>query len=157
MPTVKLDLKDFLLNDGSVDYGKLVRVWRKEVLQWHNTAAIVDLYNEEIEEEDSLPAISVRWWQRMEKENRVPVDKKRRWLIATILNISPLYLGLDLPKPLVEQPDEIKISAPANAVTLDSIGYANRLNEIWSSPYSSSISEEVRVIVRSWGSERCCG
>jgi hypothetical protein len=37
----------------------------------------------------------------MEKENSFPQDMKRRWVIATLLNISPAYLGLTTLDPLI--------------------------------------------------------
>ena len=50
--------------------------------------------------------ITVRWVQRVEKENKVPVDLKRRWIIATLLSIPPASFGLQaLPAVIPQQPE----------------------------------------------------
>ncbi|MBE3560098.1 MAG: hypothetical protein IMW89_12860 [Ktedonobacteraceae bacterium] len=47
-----------------------------------------------IEREESRQ-ITANWIYMMENQNMVPVDKKRRWLLARILDIPPLLLGLE--------------------------------------------------------------
>jgi hypothetical protein len=86
---VEVDLNAFKTANGEVDDDKLLRYWRKDVMQWYNTHEIVDLYNEFLNED-----VSVRWYQRMEKENKLPADLKRRWVIARILDLPVIYLGL---------------------------------------------------------------
>jgi tetratricopeptide (TPR) repeat protein len=135
MKDVSLDLKQFQMKDGRLNDGRLARYWRKEVIQWHNTSTLVDLYNECLEE--TCGPISIRWWQRMEKENKLPKDLKRRWVIATLLHIPPAYLGLTALDPLLPHLGTLKISPTASPGPIDVISYETRLGEIWSSPYET--------------------
>jgi hypothetical protein len=128
MLDVEIDLKDFTMADGEVDYGKLARYWRKDVIQWHNTHELVALYNEFLNED-----VSIRWWQRMEKQNKVPVDHKRRWVIAKLLGIPVMYLGLPFSE-IAAYSEEVKLPIPTTkAVNLRE--YEKRLLEMWASPY----------------------
>jgi hypothetical protein len=132
---MQLDLHEFMTGTGEVREGELIRYWRKEVLQWHNTQALVDIYNEVMESGTS--PVSVRWWQRMEKENRVPVDKKRRWVISTLLNLPPAYLGLTALSPLFPRQERRSLVIPTTGTaTLDLIEYDENLRRFWNLYYS---------------------
>jgi hypothetical protein len=104
-----------------------MRYWRKHIMQWKNAQILADIYNEVLGEEESL---TIRAIQRMEKHDKVPMDHKRRLLLATILNIPPAYFGLTnltpytLPADMVQgvlQPDKV----------IDIAGYRAQLSEYW--------------------------
>jgi hypothetical protein len=143
MKETPLDVKPFQMKDSEVNDGRLVRFWRKEVIQWHNTATLVDLYNEFLEE--TYGPISIRWWQRMEKDNKIPQDIKRRWVIATLLNIPPVYLGLTALDPIISHIETFKIAPTAKPGPIDVVEYETRLGEIWLSPYEAFDEVFVRV------------
>jgi hypothetical protein len=71
----------------------------------------------------------------MEKDNKVPVDKKRRWLIATLLDIPPAYLGLTVTKSLLPPYDDINLPIPIRADFVGFDEYSSVLKEMWASPY----------------------
>lgn len=99
-PLEDFDLGQFTLEDGTIDYGKLIRWWRKQVLEWKHAHIVVDLYNEMMTAMHENP-ISDRWWQRMEQQfHSVPVDEKRRFVIQVLLNIPPSFLGLSILGPV---------------------------------------------------------
>lgn len=109
--------------------GERVRFWRKQILHWCNTQELVDLYNEAMESE--LPPASIRWWQRMEKENKVPVDLKRRWIITTLLNMPPAYLALKNLAPLYPK-QQPTLSLPVSTQhRIDFSEYDKKLRYFW--------------------------
>jgi hypothetical protein len=128
----------------------LYDICRREIIQWHNTATLVDLYNECLGE--IYEPISMRWWQRMEKDNKIPQDKKRRWIIATLLHLPPAYLGLTaLPSffPLQEE----TITVPVKSVPLDLEDYEKKLKKLWG-PYSSREAAADSILSRIYTLER---
>jgi hypothetical protein len=144
---MQMDLHGFMTDAREVREGELIRYWRKEVLQWHNTQALVDIYNEVMESGTS--PVSIRWWQRMEKENRVPVDKKRRWVISTLLNIPPAYLGLTALSPLFPRKEQQSIVIPTTSTaTLDLVEYDENLRKFWNSYYSYEDATTRSILAR---------
>lgn len=133
MSTDVQDLLLFLGVDGKVDEGRLSRHYRKNVRGWKNAQILVDLYNELLSEN-----ISVRWVQRMEQQNRVPVDKVRRLVLATLLNIPPTYLGLTALKPLTQFQENIQIMLPTKATPVDIVEYKGKLRDFWKSNHRNS-------------------
>jgi tetratricopeptide (TPR) repeat protein len=123
-----VDVKNFTMANGDIDYGELVRYWRKEVIHWHHTHELVALYNEFMNED-----ISIRWWQRMEKQNKVPVDQKRRLVIARLLGLPVLYLGLPFSE-MVAYSEEVKLPIPTTE-TVNLREYETRLLDMWATPY----------------------
>jgi hypothetical protein len=70
----------------------------------------------------------------MEKENKLPADLKRRWVIARLLDIPAAYLGLSASEIPSFYSDKIKLPIPTTkAVNLQR--YEERLLELWVSPY----------------------
>ncbi|GER88948.1 hypothetical protein KDW_31100 [Dictyobacter vulcani] len=121
------ETKQFMLDDGTVDYGSLMRYWRKHVMQWKSAQILADVYNEILIDEEPL---TVRAIQRMEQHNRVPMDEKRRRLLATILNIPPAYFGLTHLTPYSLPISEISLSTLLNA-PIDINEYTARLQDLW--------------------------
>jgi hypothetical protein len=132
-----VDVRDFL-TDGQIDEGKLVRYWRKNIIEWHNTRELVALYNEFLNED-----VSIRWWQRMEKQNKVPVDKKRRWVIARLLDISAIYLGLPFTE-IATYSEKVNLPIPTTK-TVNLREYEKRLLEMWASPYGKLVEALTRI------------
>jgi tetratricopeptide (TPR) repeat protein len=59
---------------------------------------LASLYGEALESgEDCL--ITPSWIYMMERKNMVPLDKKRRWILARLLDIPPILFGLELSDP----------------------------------------------------------
>ncbi len=134
MQHITIDVSRFLGEDGTLNEGNLLRFWRKEVMQWTNAQTLADLYNECMEEDEE---ISVRWIQRMEKKQILPYDEKRRWILATLLNIPPAYLGLKSIESSSSTSTEIKLLLPMHAATpVDISAYENKLREVWRAPYT---------------------
>jgi hypothetical protein len=134
-----VDAKNFTMADGRIDNGKLIRYWRKDIIQWHNTHELVALYNEFLNED-----VSIRWWQRMEKENKVPVDHKRRWVIARILDLPALYLGIPVAEEMLPFGDKIQLPTPTTK-GVNIHRYNKRLPELWASPYGRQDEVLVRI------------
>src|SRR5579859_4973262 len=93
-----MTMQNVFLLDQSVHYGEVIRHWRKEVIRCP-LGSLLELYNETFGTEWSR-----RWWERMEKENKVPTDIGRRLVIATMLNIPFADLGIRLPLAEKKQP-----------------------------------------------------
>ncbi|QBD81682.1 hypothetical protein EPA93_39220 [Ktedonosporobacter rubrisoli] len=138
MPTAMQDLTRFLGNDGRIDEGMLVRYYRKEVRGWKNAQIVVDLYNELLEEN-----VSIRWMQRMEQQNNVPIDQTRRWVLATLLSIPPAYLGLPALKPIIQLQDTVQIVVSTKAPEVDNTEYGSRLRELWRSNHANARKPDV--------------
>jgi hypothetical protein len=111
--------------DTTVNYGQMIRDWRKNVLGWKGVEAAVLLLNEALDEDK----VSIRWWQRMEQKNAVPVDEKRRWIIQAILNIPPSYLGLTSLHASIASQEETPFPLQKEAVNLEA--YQDRLPDLW--------------------------
>ena len=135
------DISRFI-SDGKFDYGRVVRYYRKEIMHWTNATILADLLNEFLDDEEE---VSERWVQRMEKDNKVPLDKKRRWLIATLLNIPPAYLGLTVTKTPLPPYDEIKLVIPRKIMRIDFCEYDNVLKGIWACPYQELDDTLIRI------------
>lgn len=123
-----------ITSDGKPDYGQVVRDWRKHVLGWKNAGIVVDLYNEQarfVGEQE----ISLRWWQRMEHDNLVPTDQRRRRLIQVLLNIPPAYLAMTALAPLlpVEDAGTLFVALPRHSPDLDLHALKPRLATFWRS------------------------
>lgn len=116
-----------MLDDGTVDYGSLMRYWCKHVMQWKSAQVLADVYNEVLDENESL---TVRAIQRMEQYNKVSMDEKRRRLLATILNIPPVYFGLVNLAPYSLPTIETKVSTLLNE-PIDTGEYTARLDDLW--------------------------
>ena len=112
------------------NYGGFIRVWRKQVLTW-STETIVLLYNEALEAMNERP-VSVRWWQRMGKNNTVPVDEKRRRIIQTLLGIPVAWLALPaLSSSLLCSDPDGSSSLHGHAIDIDE--HIQRLSLLWRS------------------------
>lgn len=146
------DLTEFLTEDGRINYGSLMRFWRKEVMGWKNARILANAYNEVLEYACDMGLMNVpeeitsRWIERMEKNNGVPPDKVRRWLLTTLLNIPPAYLGLTALQALPSFSEERKLPIPTTT-SIDIDEYKKRLPDIWASPYD--VLDEVRIKIYS--------
>ncbi|MBV9708826.1 MAG: hypothetical protein JO125_15625 [Chloroflexi bacterium] len=82
---------------GQPNYGAVLRSFRKQrgwkvwELAWYYSTA---LRAEGLEDEEMEPQ-SVQRIYAMENQNKVPKDKKRRWILATLLDIPPMLFGLE--------------------------------------------------------------
>ncbi|GCE15751.1 hypothetical protein [Tengunoibacter tsumagoiensis] len=121
------ELDQFLLEDGNINYGQVMRYWRKQVLHWKNAQTLADVYNEVASEDDPVTGRTI---QRMEQQNNVPIDPKRRWLLATILNIPPAYLGLSALRPETFSDPEMRMTSLTQE-KIDSSAYSDRLLQLW--------------------------
>jgi tetratricopeptide (TPR) repeat protein len=138
MPIVIQGLTQFLGADGKIDEGKLIRYYRKKVRGWKNAQILVDLYNELLGEN-----VSARWLQRMEQQNKVPVDQKRRWILATLLSIPPAYLGLSALQPIIQLQDKIQIIPATKYPHVDIEEYGTRLKVLWRSNQANAKDPEI--------------
>ena len=76
-----------------------------------------------------------RWWERLEQFNRVPVDEKRRWLIHTLLNIPPAYLGLQSLE-IKDLERVLSLPVPSHPPALNIDTYKEHLPAFWQNPYA---------------------
>ena len=134
------DISRFI-SHGKTNYGRLVRYYRKEIMHWTNATILAELLNEFLGDEE----VSERWVQRMEKDNKVPTDDKRRWIIATLLNIPPAYLGLTVTKSLLPPYDDIKLPIPTKTSSIDFDEYYRALKGLWALPYQSLDDVLIRI------------
>lgn len=125
-----IDKNKFIDADGKQNDGKLVRHFRRGILQWYNTGEIVELFNEALDEE-----MSVRSWQRLEQNNDVPTDPARRLVIACILDIPVAYLGLDIAEATFTS-NIIKLPIPTKRA-VNIAAYDQHLKDLWASPYGN--------------------
>lgn len=129
-----------------------MRFWRKEVMGWKNARILATTYNEVLEYACDIGLMNVpeeitsRWIERMEKNNAVPPDKVRRWMLTTLLNIPPAYLGLTALQSLPLFIEERKLPIPTTT-SIDIDEYKKRLHEIWAAPYD--VLDEVRAKIYS--------
>jgi hypothetical protein len=86
---------------GQPNYGALLRYFRQrrgwqvwELALYYRVA----LRAEGLEEEE-LEAVSAQRVYAMENQNKVPKDEKRRWILATLLDIPPALFGLESASP----------------------------------------------------------
>jgi hypothetical protein len=75
----------------------------------------------------------VRWVQRVEKENKLPIDRKRRWIIATLLGIPPASFGLQALPMLIPALPAGTIPQTTVPSSLDSRAALARVKTLWSS------------------------
>jgi tetratricopeptide (TPR) repeat protein len=93
-PTLTSEQLFALLNqasNGEPDYGAILRYHRHRA-GWTGER-LAYLYSEALEEEEP---VSRFWVYRMEGQNKVPIDEKRRWILARLLDIPPALLGLQV-------------------------------------------------------------
>lgn len=128
--------------DGKPDYGLVMRHFR--YAKGWTAEGLSDLYSEALQDgSEGEEPITARWILIMEQKNRVPVDEKRRWIIATLLNIPCSYFGLKVLNSLIPSQEEIKLIMPTLIEPVDITDYHIRLRRFWASPYSSDIMREV--------------
>jgi len=81
------DKKNGRPNYGAIlQYHRLRRGWTAEKLAF--------LYSEALGFDEEEP-VTPHWIYRMEKKNEVPVDEKRRWILARLLDIPPVLFALE--------------------------------------------------------------
>ncbi len=136
------EVQHFLMDDGTINYGSLMRYWRKHVMQWKSAQMLADVYNEVLKEDEPL---TVRAIQRMEQQNNVPMDQKRRWLLATILNIPPTLFGLTTLTPYLLPSSEPHI-VPLSDESIDFSQYMDTLQQFWTG-WSPAHVQEILVEV----------
>jgi tetratricopeptide (TPR) repeat protein len=93
-PTLTSEQLFALLNrssNGEPDYGAILRYHRHRA-GWTGER-LAYLYSEALDEEEP---VSRFWVYRMEDQNKVPVDEKRRWILARLLDIPPALFGLPI-------------------------------------------------------------
>src|SRR5579884_1368503 len=78
--------------NGRPNYGAILRYFR--LLMGWTAAQLASLYSEALGLDDDH-LITPNWIIIMENQNQVPLDEKRRWILARLLNIPPLLFGLD--------------------------------------------------------------
>ena len=127
------DLSRFKQSDGRIRYEELIRFWRKEVLAC-SAATLVDVFNEALDTD-----YSQRWWERMEKENKLPTDIKRRLVIAAMLNLPIAYLGVHIP-PLMEDTNQLPSLTTSNSA-IDIAEYTDYLASLWLYRYGRKTEE----------------
>ena len=97
---------------GQPNYGAILKYFRVQMgwKGWQLAQCCSEALGEEgLEEETKL--ITQNWISMMESQNMVPKDEKRRWILATLLEIPPVLFGLEAlpstPSPLIWQPVEV--------------------------------------------------
>lgn len=82
--------------NGKANYGAILQYYR--VLIGWKAWELALFYSEALKSEgieDEGKLITPSWIYMMEQQNMVPIDKKRRWLLARLLDIPPILFGLD--------------------------------------------------------------
>jgi hypothetical protein len=139
----KIGIEQFLRENGEAHSDGFIRYWRKNVLGWQNAQILTNLYNEFIEADE---AVSVKWIERMEKTNKVPIDLKRRWILATLLNIPPAYFGLELEKIL--KPEELLVYAPPRSGSINLLEYQESARFFWRSINTKNPAKIIEAVSR---------
>lgn len=136
MPIIPLD------DDGKPDLGRLIRYTRKHINKW-SAEKLGKLYGEKI---DGRP-VTARWIQSMEKNNDIPVDPKRRLILATLLGISPFLFGLS-----EEFIRSQEISSSQNLShkekSIDLKDYDSTLRSYWKLYYANTVHDNILDIKR---------
>lgn len=121
------ELQQLVMTDGEINHGMVMRYWRKYVRKWKSAQILADIYNDVVNEDEIVTARTI---QRMEQDNKVPMDQKRRRLLATILNIPPAYFGLTALAPYALSPDDIRPD-PITSGPLDLRQLRSQLQDLW--------------------------
>jgi hypothetical protein len=123
-----------IAHNGELDYGQIIRHWRKQVLGWRNAGIIVDLSNEQARLVGE-PEIRLRWWQRMEQHHQVPTDQRRRRLIQVLLGIPSVSLSMTALAPLSseESSERLLNTGHRTPPILDLQSYQQQLTTFWRS------------------------
>jgi tetratricopeptide (TPR) repeat protein len=133
-----LAIEDLLLlkKDGKPDYGAILEYFR--ILAGWSREQLAFYYSEALGKE----VITASWVYHMEKENRIPIDQKRRWILARLLNIPPILFGLQ---------DFKNITALFDWEPVDIAEYRTQLAIYGKGWHSTSIFQEVDDIKRRIG------
>lgn len=76
--------------NGRPNYGAILHYFRR--LKGWTAAYLAFLYSEALGNEE---IITVRWIYRMEHNNEVPIDEKKRWILARLVDIPFSLFGLE--------------------------------------------------------------
>ncbi|MBV9689760.1 MAG: hypothetical protein JO202_08600 [Ktedonobacteraceae bacterium] len=86
--------------NGQPNYGAILKYFRMQ-MGWKGWELAL-LYSEALEAEgleEETRLIKEQWIYMMENHNMVPLDQKRRWILATLLDIPPALFGLESTSP----------------------------------------------------------
>jgi tetratricopeptide (TPR) repeat protein len=93
----ELPFDDLLRLSAEKQYGAILRYYRVK-MGW-KAWELAMLYGEAVrgeQIEDDVEAVAENWIYMMERQNMVPQDEKRRWILARLLDIPPLLFGLGM-------------------------------------------------------------
>ena len=121
-----MTMQNVLQLDKNVHYGEIVRHSRKDLKC--RVSSLVEIYNETFGTD-----YSQRWWERMEKDDKLPTDVDRRLVIAAMLQIPLANLGIRLPQ---TQKKQLLIPFLTGKTVIDVPEYRNHLAGLWSSKYA---------------------
>jgi len=120
------------------NYGSIMHYYRLQT-GW-KAWELALLYSEALREEtpdelnENMPLITASWIYMMENQNMVPTDKKRRWILARLLDIPPFLFCLPALKETFDTREEPVISTIFTWETVDIVEYRNTL-EIYCNSY----------------------
>ncbi|MBV9708925.1 MAG: hypothetical protein JO125_16140 [Chloroflexi bacterium] len=87
--------------NGQPNYGVILKYFRMQ-MGWKGWELAL-LYSEALDAEgleEETKLVTEQWIYMMENQNMVPLDQKRRWVLAKLLDIPPVLFGLEaLPSP----------------------------------------------------------
>jgi hypothetical protein len=86
--------------NGQPNYGAILKYFRLHT-GWKGWELAL-LYSEALDAEgleEETKLVTQNWIYMMENQNMVPLDEKRRWMLATLLDIPPVLFGLESTSP----------------------------------------------------------
>lgn len=131
-----MTMQSVLQLDKNVHYGQIVRNWRREVINCQ-ASLLLEVYNETFREN-----YSQRWWERMEKNDKLPTEIGRRLVIAAMLNIPFSNLGIKL---LPKERGRPLIPLLTEETLIDVSEYRKSLALLWSSKYKNPQEAITRI------------
>src|SRR6266540_7137160 len=141
--------------NGNKDYGAVQRHfrifekhWSTEELSIRYTEALKMLLGDDVveENEEEEAKVTARWIRLMEQKNRVPIDEKRRWIVATLLGIPAASFGL-VPMEEFAKRQEMTIVPSKPEKHLDVGEYTTFLRSSWELNHANTaqaLAEEIK-------------
>ena len=129
--------------NGNRDYGAVqrhyqifVKGWTTEELSMRYTDALKLLKGDCEGDANEEAKVTARWIRLMEQQNKVPVDPKRRWVLAMLLGIPAASFGLaSIDDPFTARQKMISTPGKKQKDLIDIVEYRAFLRSFWQSSW----------------------
>jgi tetratricopeptide (TPR) repeat protein len=141
-------------NNGNRDYGAVQRHYRIFVKEWSTeelsiryTDALKLLKGDDGGDEDEEAKVTARWIRLMEQQNKVPVNPKRRWVLAMLLGIPAASFGLaPIDDPFTERHKMSIVPGKKQKDLIDIVEYRTFLQDTWDINHKDSAQPFLNTI-----------